>query len=268
MNEPFNLEQFKQGRKAITRDGRVAEFLYYHEGLIYPLGAVVLGEPWSYLKGGEHLYDVTLISDDDLTHMAPAEADPYAELKAAHAAGKVIQFHGSLRPPEWRDATNDHPLAWCHPPEHYRIKPEADPYAELKAAYAAGKTIQWRIKDPSTQWMEKTASFDEYASNCEYRIKPEEDPYAERNQEPMTNLEPPTDIIEAARQIHQWAELNGQTEYEIHGICSRKRALALEREVALLMGRLQQLQNNVRVDDFPANVRSDLSAPGANSTTK
>ena len=31
--EPFNLEQFKQGRRAITRDGRTAEFLYYNPSL-------------------------------------------------------------------------------------------------------------------------------------------------------------------------------------------------------------------------------------------
>lgn len=81
----------------------------------------------------------------------------------------------------------------------------------------------------------------------------------------MSNLKPPTDIIEAARQIYEWAELNGHTEYEIHGICSRKRVLALEREVALLMGRLQQLQNKVRVDAATAALQGlNASLSGTN----
>lgn len=50
----------------------------------------------------------------------PAPVNPYAELKAAHAAGEVIQFNpgDSLG---WRD----HPIGdFTVGPEHYRIKPE------------------------------------------------------------------------------------------------------------------------------------------------
>lgn len=49
----------------------------------------------------------------------PAPPDPYAELKAAQAAGKVIQFNpgDSLG---WRD----HPCDFTVGPEYYRIKPE------------------------------------------------------------------------------------------------------------------------------------------------
>ena len=44
--------------------------------------------------------------------------DPYAELKAAHAAGKAIQCDcGGI----WRDWNDPH---WSLPPERYRIKPE------------------------------------------------------------------------------------------------------------------------------------------------
>lgn len=48
-----------------------------------------------------------------------------------------------------------------------------DPYAKLKAAHAAGKVIECRLKDGSNQWSAKTANFNEFPSNCEYRIKPE-----------------------------------------------------------------------------------------------
>jgi hypothetical protein len=67
--------------------------------------------------------------------------DPYAELKAAHAAGKVIQFNpgDSLG---WRDQQCDFTAA----PHCYRIKPEQqpqEPWAAEKAAFAAGETIQY-----------------------------------------------------------------------------------------------------------------------------
>ena len=44
--------------------------------------------------------------------------DPYAELKAAHAAGKVIQYKSSSG--VWSDVTP----SWCVEPARYRIKPE------------------------------------------------------------------------------------------------------------------------------------------------
>lgn len=49
---------------------------------------------------------------------------------------------------------------------------QADPYADLKAAHAEGKIIQWRFKG-ATAWMTKTSNFDQYPDQCEYRIKPE-----------------------------------------------------------------------------------------------
>lgn len=51
----------------------------------------------------------------------PEPADPYAELKAAQAAGKVIEFWSEINR-KWE--SNDVPMAWCYPPERYRIKPE------------------------------------------------------------------------------------------------------------------------------------------------
>jgi len=48
--------------------------------------------------------------------------DPYAELKAAHAAGKVIQWCDNGH---WIDLSlgTDDPLLWFHPAKDYRIKP-------------------------------------------------------------------------------------------------------------------------------------------------
>jgi len=47
--------------------------------------------------------------------------DPYAELKAAHAAGKVIQVKGIEN---WIDCQH---LSWKYPPDTYRIKPDDGP---------------------------------------------------------------------------------------------------------------------------------------------
>jgi hypothetical protein len=44
---PFDLERFKQGDIALTRDGREARFLYYNKSIVekgYRLGATVEGQ--------------------------------------------------------------------------------------------------------------------------------------------------------------------------------------------------------------------------------
>lgn len=46
--------------------------------------------------------------------------DPYAELKAAHAAGKVIQFRHSIGG-AWTDGRS---FEWVLPPDFYRVKPD------------------------------------------------------------------------------------------------------------------------------------------------
>jgi hypothetical protein len=52
----------------------------------------------------------------------PQQPDPYAELKAAHAAGKVIQLNcGSRMTPDWEDLTCP---VFSDPLELYRIKPD------------------------------------------------------------------------------------------------------------------------------------------------
>ena len=55
------------------------------------------------------------------------QPDPYAELKKAHAEGKVIQWHTGT---SWIDhilPDNWEPI-WIHPVKDYRIKPDAPPF--------------------------------------------------------------------------------------------------------------------------------------------
>jgi hypothetical protein len=103
------------------------------------------------------------------------QPDPYAELKAAHAAGKVIQFNpgDSLG---WRDQQCDFTAA----PHCYRIKPEQqsqEPWAAEKAAFAAGETIQYTDDNNYYgEWRDCRYPFwveaDSSKVNPRYRIKP------------------------------------------------------------------------------------------------
>ena len=85
--------------------------------------------------------------------------DSLAELKAAHAEGKVIQtqtHNGST----WYDVQFP---AWIWG-DQYRIK---DPYAELKAAHAEGKTVQTRTQRGKWEDVHTPMWFDDQY----YRIK-------------------------------------------------------------------------------------------------
>ena len=62
----------------------------------------------------------TEASDPHRRTKAPLpQPDPYAELKAAHAAGKVIQYSC-----DGKNYWDDILPAWCDGPDRYRIKPE------------------------------------------------------------------------------------------------------------------------------------------------
>jgi hypothetical protein len=124
--------------------------------------------------------------------------DPYAELKAAHAAGKVIQFNpgDSLG---WRDQQCDFTAA----PHCYRIKPEQqpqEPWAAEKAAFAAGETIQYS-SDYRPTWTDVTDPFWVNPScssvNPRYRIKPKP------QKVPLDPCDvPPGSVIRGAGEIH------------------------------------------------------------------
>jgi hypothetical protein len=226
--EPFNLEQFKAGRKAITRDGIVAEFLAYHEALIEgPLVALLSGCCYLYHDDGRRSRELPYPCS--LLHMAPAEHGiegmPW-DLPAPPAppAGMKWEYRGvgwissadhviasfrkgnhvwtqdtELRKQGYllRYAVDAHyleavpiaqpevPIHICGDPSspcdmecmesYYRsVKPEPDPYAELKKAHASGKKLQ--VKVANQGWCDVDPSGPCWCG--EYRIKPETFPPA------------------------------------------------------------------------------------------
>lgn len=70
-----------------------------------------------------------------LPEPTPAIVDPYAELKAAHAAGKVIQVKRFDRS-HWDDWDREYAPKWYLPANEYRIKPTPStfPAATLQPA--------------------------------------------------------------------------------------------------------------------------------------
>ena len=98
-----------------------------------------------------------------------APISPLAELKAAHAVGKIIQYKDFMG--IWVDLVNP---VW-NPHEEYRIKPAApvpiDQYAKLKAALAAGKIIE--VKD-GDGWVQLESNKIHWICHpSSYRIKPD-----------------------------------------------------------------------------------------------
>jgi uncharacterized protein YodC (DUF2158 family) len=121
-------------------------------------------------KSWEQLADNRLaIAKTFLEKLEPA--DPYAELKKAHAEGKAIQYQSANG--SWHDLED---FNFCTLAENYRIKPEPDPYAALKKAHAEGKAIQRNIHSgigsAAAYWQDK-ANADWSWPVDTYRIKPE-----------------------------------------------------------------------------------------------
>lgn len=71
-----------------------------------------------------------------------------------------------------------------------RPLPEPDPYAELKAAHAAGKVIQHRYKSIPGQWFDSEIE-PQWLQNMEYRIKPDPVPLGPEDVPPMSVLRSP-----------------------------------------------------------------------------
>ncbi|MFA7291886.1 MAG: hypothetical protein WC023_06515 [Rhodocyclaceae bacterium] len=97
-----------------------------------------------------------------------AARDPHAYFRSAFMAGQVVQYRdddGNW----WDKSGNYYPAA----PDRYRIRPEPDPYASLKAAQEAGKVIQCRENGDSGPWLEIPAPRWVQPPD-RYRIKPEE----------------------------------------------------------------------------------------------
>ena len=121
------------------------------------------------------------------------EADPYAELKAAYAAGLSFQHLGRATG-NWNDI--DYKPVWSDPVERYRVKQEepakTDPYAALKEAYAAGsKTIQY-LDRVAGEWHDLLLVPKWDAPPECYRVKPEPEaePQAQPEEPAATNQKP------------------------------------------------------------------------------
>lgn len=107
------------------------------------------------------------------TKMINTELKEIAEILAGIAEGKEWEY--KIGPGQWLSGKEVNPLLFCAAEYEMRIKPEPepDPYAEFKAAHAAGKTIQVNCGDadkpdwtdlPNPYWT---------SSPEEYRVKPE-----------------------------------------------------------------------------------------------
>lgn len=119
--------------------------------------------------------------------------DPYAELKAAYAAGLSFQ-HLGWATGNWNDI--DYKPVWSDPVERYRVKQEepakTDPYAALKEAYAAGsKTIQY-LDRVAGEWHDLLLVPKWDAPPECYRVKPEPEaePQAQPEEPTATNQKP------------------------------------------------------------------------------
>ena len=102
-----------------------------------------------------------LVCYDDKTHVEKLEKRTSGEWLIVHSIGQLSFRHCG--------STYRVPLSVPWPEA-----PKPDPYAELKAAYAEGKTIQVRPKKRTEDWHEEWQDcVPEWLDGYEYRIKPE-----------------------------------------------------------------------------------------------
>lgn len=118
-------------RPNLSRLRPIAEAGPVPEGCVRTFAWLAMPNAWCYTASQEswvtHFADIFL---PEASHTA-VEADPYAELKAAHAAGKVIQCKLDVADDFWEDIKDPQ---WGAKPHEYRIKPEP------KTFEAHGKT--------------------------------------------------------------------------------------------------------------------------------
>lgn len=179
--------------------GTIAD-LKYGDGYV-DFAAEVEGTPEAWLERG----DDGIIAYRVLT--PPTPTDPLAEVKAAHEAGKPIQWRSVEKGfPEW-ETTKD--PVWDKNCE-YRVEPApvpvdpVDPYAELKAAHAEGKVIQFRWKEsPHHPWGDIDAP--RWNTKVDYRIKPEPVAVAEL---PWRPLEPDEKAVAGEDEFSDTAGIN------------------------------------------------------------
>lgn len=125
------------GRPLHNPDNLTAEQVGVGYRLLCAEDGVPSGKVDTWMFGGwcsAYAVDKKHLHECDKTYRLPlsvpwpeAKPDPYAELKAAHAAGKVIEVFvkdDEYGPDRWSKKESD---GWTLPPERYRVKPDAPP---------------------------------------------------------------------------------------------------------------------------------------------
>lgn len=200
MKEQFNLEQFKAGRKALTRDGRVVEFMYHRPDFMTSqrLGAVI--ENWDSLST---YWEQGTANNGwrscDLTYMAPAEhgiegmpwdmpAPPAPPTgfkwkylgKGYRADTPGVYRFAFFNPYGRKEWVTGNPYCVGDEDTHYlEMVYIVDPYAKFREARAAGKTVEYLPNDSvCNEWLTPLAGLAFNLPPENYRIKPEEFPPA------------------------------------------------------------------------------------------
>lgn len=95
------------------------------------------------------------------------EDAPYAELKAALAAGKTIQMRN------WEDVAT---AMWCRPPDCYRVKPEpaAEPQAEPEEPAATNQKPQQEQQEQGVIFRYRVVREDKPPATCKTPATPAE----------------------------------------------------------------------------------------------
>ena len=168
MTIPFDLERFKQGDIALTRDGREAKFLYYDESIKekdFRLGAVANGQVLLlHASGWGEAPEKEFKTRHDLVAMKP-KAHKHQALMDSYQEGQAWQWDdgdGS----GWRNGV--HKGLWEEPSWDERLEYRLHRHNELIQAFKRGEQIQ-RL-DFGCEWVD--VEYPSWYGSAQYRIKP------------------------------------------------------------------------------------------------
>jgi hypothetical protein len=166
MTIPFDLERFKQGDIALTRDGREAKFLYYDESIVekgYRLGATAEGQLLLLHESGlgsgrEFEYN------HDLVAMKP-KAHKHQALMDSYQMGQAWQYDSK---DSWSNCNLVGSRYWYKPlwdeSREYRLHP----HNELIQAFNRGAEIEQQ--DSTGKWCK--VMYPSWYEEVVFRVKP------------------------------------------------------------------------------------------------
>jgi hypothetical protein len=168
MKIPFDLERFKAGDIALTRDGREAKFLYYDESIKekdFRLGAVANGQVLLlHASGWGEAPEKEFKTRHDLVAMKP-KAHKHQALMDSYQEGQAWQWDdgdGS----GWRNRL--HKGLWEEPSWDERLEYRLHPHNDLIQAFNLGAEIEYL--ESTDKWGK--AARPSWREDLEYRIKP------------------------------------------------------------------------------------------------